>query len=284
MTTLHMETDTVRAMAGQLKQVAETLRSQTQLLNASAQSVDWLGPSRDEFVMETDGISRQLDAQVEVGTVLAGRIEAEVVEWENMTLSGSMAFLGIEGIVSDISESYQIYQARREFKLWWKSLSDDEKINYLREQNTKIASQYGIESDEIIFVDLEDKDGKDARGWHNGNTIAIDIDNLRNDDPDKLLGTIAHETRHGMQEHAINQFERDGTVPAYTNVDEVKKWQSSWGDNYIDPNKNFKAYEKQSVEVDARDFGDKYVKDTLKNKRWKTSLQDTVQPDYSIYA
>ncbi|MBK8698429.1 MAG: hypothetical protein IPN29_02345 [Saprospiraceae bacterium] len=76
-----METDTVRALANQLKQAAESIRSQTQSLNSFAQSVDWLGPSRDEFVSETQAIIRQVDAQTEAVVVLAGRIENEIAEW-----------------------------------------------------------------------------------------------------------------------------------------------------------------------------------------------------------
>ena len=87
MTTLHMETDIVRAMAGQLKQAAESMRTQTQSLNNSTQSIDWQGPSRDEFVMETEALIRQLDAQAEAGVVLAGRVESEVTEWEQITAS-----------------------------------------------------------------------------------------------------------------------------------------------------------------------------------------------------
>lgn len=91
MTTFHMETDTVRALANQLKQAAESIRSQTQSLNSFAQSVDWLGPSRDEFVSETQAIIRQVDAQTEAVVVLAGRIENEIAEWGQMaTASGSL--------------------------------------------------------------------------------------------------------------------------------------------------------------------------------------------------
>lgn len=88
----HMETDSVRAMASQLKQSTETMRSQAQSLNSSNQSIDWLGPSRDEFVMEMEAVVRQLNAQAEAGGMLAGRVENEVAEWENTSLE-----LGIVG-------------------------------------------------------------------------------------------------------------------------------------------------------------------------------------------
>jgi len=82
MAILHMETDSVRAMASQLKQVADDLRTQGMTLNNSAQTVDWMGPSHDEFVNEVNGILRQLDGQAGNGTALAKRVEDEVAEWE----------------------------------------------------------------------------------------------------------------------------------------------------------------------------------------------------------
>lgn len=102
MTTLHMETDAVRAMASQLKQAAEALRSQTQALNSSAQSIDWFGPSRDEFVMETEGIARQLNAQAEAGAVLAGRVENEVTEWEQMDANAQALFSEDKSLIGAI--------------------------------------------------------------------------------------------------------------------------------------------------------------------------------------
>src|SRR5258706_3852735 len=86
MNTLHMETDVVSALASQFKQASETMRSQTQSLNNSAQSIDWLGPSRDEFVMEVETLIYQLETQIESGMMLAQRVENEVIEWEEMAL------------------------------------------------------------------------------------------------------------------------------------------------------------------------------------------------------
>ena len=94
MTILHMETEIVRNFAGQLKQAAELLHSQAQSLNSSSQSIDWQGPSREEFVMEMEAIIRQLNAQAEAGVVLSGRVESEVMEWENTAASLGIGVLG----------------------------------------------------------------------------------------------------------------------------------------------------------------------------------------------
>lgn len=84
MTTFHMETDSAQSVASQLAQTAEALRTQSQSLNGSAQSINWVGPSRDEFMMEVEGLIRQLESQAEAGTILAGRVDNEVAEWENV--------------------------------------------------------------------------------------------------------------------------------------------------------------------------------------------------------
>jgi hypothetical protein len=99
-----METDGVRAMASQLKQAAEAMRLQTQSLNGSAQSVDWFGPSRDEFVMETEGIVRQLESQVDLGVVLAGRVDSEVAEWENAANSFGTGESSVQSFFKHIGE------------------------------------------------------------------------------------------------------------------------------------------------------------------------------------
>lgn len=94
MTTFHMETDSVLAMASQLKQAAETIRSESQSLSGSAGSMDWLSPSRDEYIADALAIVRTIEAQAETGMVLAGRVEREVAEWEQAaaSLGGSSAF------------------------------------------------------------------------------------------------------------------------------------------------------------------------------------------------
>ncbi|MBK8698431.1 MAG: hypothetical protein IPN29_02355 [Saprospiraceae bacterium] len=86
-----METEIVRVLVTQFKQATDTMRSQIQSLNNSPQSIDWTGPSRDEFVSEAQGLMRAIEAQAEAGVMLAGRVEREVDEWEQVTasLSGS---------------------------------------------------------------------------------------------------------------------------------------------------------------------------------------------------
>jgi uncharacterized protein YukE len=103
MTILHMETDSVRAVAGQLKQAVDMIQNQLQVLNGSVQSVDWMGPSREEFVSEVEGLIRQIDGQAEAGIVLAQRVENEVSEWEQRSQSLAGGSNGQAGMVSNLS-------------------------------------------------------------------------------------------------------------------------------------------------------------------------------------
>ena len=101
MITLHMETDAVRALASQIKQAAEVMHAQMRAINGSAQSADWIGPSRDEFVAETQAIVRAIEAQADAGLTLAGRAEQETAEWEQAAASlggaGTAAFTPFSG-------------------------------------------------------------------------------------------------------------------------------------------------------------------------------------------
>lgn len=106
MTTLHMDTDIVRALANQMKQSVDAIRCCAQSLNNSTQNIDWFGPSRDEFVMETGSIIRQLDAQSEVGGALAGRVVSEVAEWENAASSFGMDAGQIQAIFKHLREIF----------------------------------------------------------------------------------------------------------------------------------------------------------------------------------
>lgn len=87
MSTIHMDTSVVLALAQQLKQTAEQTREQAARLNGAAIGVDWIGPSREEFVAEAQAIIRAIEAQAEAGVVLAGRVERETAEWEQAASS-----------------------------------------------------------------------------------------------------------------------------------------------------------------------------------------------------
>lgn len=88
MTTLHMETDNVLLLAKQIEQMVENTRAQMQSLQQSANSVEWEGHNREEFIHEIQGILRQIDGVLDSGLVLGDRVVNEVVEWERMSQPG----------------------------------------------------------------------------------------------------------------------------------------------------------------------------------------------------
>ncbi len=102
MTTFHMETDAVRAMAAQLRQSSTEIQNLGQILNSTSQAVIWLGPNREQFISELDGLQRQIEGQVAAGTTLAGRVENEVAEWENVAASLGTSHGGEVGAPRDV--------------------------------------------------------------------------------------------------------------------------------------------------------------------------------------
>lgn len=89
---LHMETDSVRLLAGQMRSALEAMNAQNRDVSHYTQSANWLGPSRDEFLAEMEAVARQLDAQIEAGIVLAGRAEREADEWDQTAAAFSSGY------------------------------------------------------------------------------------------------------------------------------------------------------------------------------------------------
>lgn len=87
MPTLHMETETVQQVASQLRLASENLRIHAQNLNAMVVSIDWISSSKDEFLQDVQGLTRQLEANADVVAVLADRVDSEVLEWEQAASS-----------------------------------------------------------------------------------------------------------------------------------------------------------------------------------------------------
>lgn len=128
MTVLHMETESVRAMAAQIRQAAEAIRSQAQTLNSSAQVIDWLGPSRDEFVMEVEALLRLVESQVEAGVILSARMNTEVDEWEQITAVLGVANSSSSDPISSIESGSDLNSPVNQFLQSNRSMSDIEKL------------------------------------------------------------------------------------------------------------------------------------------------------------
>ncbi len=262
MTNLLMETEAVRAMAGKLKQVAGEIRTQAQSLNGSAENMDWDGPSRDEFVMEGQAITRQLEAQAELGVVLAGRIEIEVVEWEEMAATLMAAAV----LVAPPPPLSAHDQARLKVQENWGKMSFDERKNWIKNWYKELCQNLGIPPVEFKVEDLLDPEGKDYRGVFSGglafglfSSITIDTDNVNDSDPFLVLETIGHETEHQYQQYLVDHPDKR---PSEISEEQIKIWREYIG-NYKNADDDFEAYRKQPIEDDARRAGEQAVRDYL---------------------
>lgn len=83
--------------------------------------------------------------------------------------------------------------------------------------------------------------------------IDLNANLLRDGNPEEVMKTIMHESRHAYQDFAIKHWE-EGKV----SVDEatVRIWKDNFA-HYISPEYDFEAYCNQPVEKDANDFADR---------------------------
>lgn len=81
--------------------------------------------------------------------------------------------------------------------------------------------------------------------------IELNADLLKESDPQQVMETIMHESRHAYQDFAVNH-------PEQVSVDSetIKIWEYNFT-HYIKPEFDFEAYENQPVEADANDFSER---------------------------
>ena len=85
------------------------------------------------------------------------------------------------------------------------------------------------------------------------NTITLNSRLLETDNPNELMNTILHESRHAYQYYAIEHPDK---------VTVCEETIAEWKDNfeyYIRPEWDFEAYVSQPVEADANDFANKVM-------------------------
>jgi hypothetical protein len=274
-----MEPGDVRRAAQQLSELASQMEADCSSLLNQVSGIDWLGPSRDDFVGQSDSLLRRFLAASQEAAQLSQRIGREVDEWERVDSRGAQTFESFMGIglipvaIDDIGDLVTDMIRRRRYKDyqdWWKGLGRDEKLDYLNKHSEEIAKKYGFRPMKIVVEDLDDKGG-DARGLNRGNELVIDVDNLDHDDPWRSVETVAHESRHEYQEQVIKDYRESGKLPEGVTEKQVKDWESSSGENYKPAQDDFESYWHQSIEADARDFGNDYMNEVLDSQDWKPS-------------
>ncbi len=267
---LHMQTEQVRSTGQQLTQAANTLREQSQSCSRAAQALDWQGPSRDIFVSELGQVAQSLSAAAEQGAALGVRVQREADEWEQVDSrfgdsgvvgGGSGAAAGAGAGAAPATTGTDIYASREAFREHWDGLSVDERRALLQDLHNQIAREYGMEPQEIQTPDLPDPAGMDWRGVRRADSIGIDIDNVRDDDPFRVIETLAHESRHSIQHHLV---ENPDARPDHISQEQVQAWDANFK-NYISSRDDFQGYRDQPVERDAREFGGSFVNDLFRN-------------------
>jgi hypothetical protein len=136
----------------------------------------------------------------------------------------------------------------------WSNLQEGQRHELLRNVHTDIAQAYGFAPYpiEARFLPIESRGSFSAVD----KKIVINRRLLAKDNPKQALTTLAHESRHAYQHHAINQ--PLWMIPV-DRRDTVRSWKENW-DDYKAPGRVFEDYYKQPVEVDARAFADEVVR------------------------
>lgn len=96
MSTLHMDTENVRALANQMRANLQALQDNLQNLYNAANGLDWQGANRDQFSQELEQIVRTISTHFESGIQLSQRVQAEADEWERIASESGAAFSGIK--------------------------------------------------------------------------------------------------------------------------------------------------------------------------------------------
>ncbi len=266
---IHMETESVQAVARSLQQQCRTMEDLVDALAYKARTIPWEGGTRENFTSQVTGWRARMLSLLSEGEKLSLRAQREVDEWLGVDQRRHDGYAATGSSAKKLTKSQKIRLARSAFAKWWKKQSKKKKIAYLQAEHNKIAKKYGIKPVKLKIEQLKDPKGKDARGVYRGykQEIAIDIDNLKSDNPADLLNTLAHESRHHVQRSAIQMYKETGKPPTGISVKTVQKWDKNFK-NYVQPSKDFQGYRNQAVEVDARNYGDKYSNQVLLDRSW----------------
>ncbi len=81
--------------------------------------------------------------------------------------------------------------------------------------------------------------------------IVLNSNLLVDSNPEKVMKTILHETRHAYQYFAINYPDK-----VYIDDDTLKAWKDNFK-HYISPELDYEAYRNQPLEKDAEDFANR---------------------------
>ncbi|MCB0209629.1 MAG: hypothetical protein KDJ52_09875 [Anaerolineae bacterium] len=134
----------------------------------------------------------------------------------------------------------------------WQTLIEAERLAILQEVELIIAKNQGRPP---VEVHIEPNASSGLLGIYSPSTnqIAISQTHLNNDNVQKVLETLAHESRHAYQYYAVDHLDFHPDAP------EVEVWRENMA-NYLDAEMyGQKRYERQPIEIDARRYGREIV-------------------------
>lgn len=124
-----------------------------------------------------------------------------------------------------------------------------ERAQYLKEFHDNFNELTGYTNNLRFREDME----PDNLGAFNPVTKQIELNEglLLENDPQQVMETIMHESRHAFQDFAINHPEQ-----VSVDKDTIYSWEYNF-QHYIRPEFDFEAYVNQPVEADANDFSER---------------------------
>jgi hypothetical protein len=276
-----MHTDQVGKLEGTILQFSRDSYNFSELLSSLVGRESWQGNVADYFWDQLTAVSKKLHLSAEELTKLSLALGREREQWEDVDNQGvfrlknsaapqrpageySWWFQGrlvVEG-VGNLIEDYKFNKDYIRFKQWWETQSIDERKVYLQNLLNRKADQLGWPRMLIVADDLVDPTTGDAKGLNMDEILIIDIDNLKSDDPWRVMELMFHENRHQFQREAVSNYLDSGVIPDGMSKREIQKWADEM-ENYVSGYDDFESYYNQAIEKDARKWGDDIMKDVL---------------------
>lgn len=269
--TIHMETEIVRDFALSYIFEMEKFWEEVEDLNKKVQNIPWEGVNSAIYQRQFWTLSKNLEKSLENISEIFLKVTREVDGWisvdqrnagEYLNLKSSIKTGGdlfIEEFLAPFTTIYNDIK-RIEFNNWWKTLSQEERMEFIKKEHEKIARSLGMES---VPIEIQDFSGS-ADSTYNSLFGSIRFKSSLLDEKNgyQILSLIAHETRHQYQHDCVAFYEQTGNAPEGISVEQVIKWKGDF-ENYISINDDPTGYYNQSVEKDAYSFGDNYEKEYL---------------------
>jgi hypothetical protein len=276
---IHMDTETVREHATRSMQEFADSSEMVDEIKRKVQAIPWGGLTRELFIVEFNILAWKMTSRIEDGYYLSQKVQREVDAWLAIDYMYADKFRTIREQGVDIGKKIdeighqqmaddELQDARTRLLEWWKTLTTDDKKQYLQSLYERICKLLGIEPVPLSFPQLDDPKGGDLLGSFNevDKDIRIDVDNLEGDSPFSLIDTIAHETRHQFQNNTVRVYEQTGHLPDGVSVIDVNVWKFN-EDHYITYQKWPDGYSHQPIETDAQNYGADFVNQILFENR-----------------